>query len=649
MTGIPTPTRAGGRKAGCVPRPSGGMLRPRRKRRHRDAPVPGRASGNRYDAQSPLRGEARCASPPLTCRDAAASARCRKTASRSRRFVLDEVEAGRGALTLIERHPACDGTPQLSGERFALVDVQLEAPLPMPRRNLFCVGRNYHAHAKELSASVFKNSAARTPRAWPIVFTKVPECVVGPYDEVRLPGAEVSTQIDYEAELAVVIGTRRPQHLARRRRCEHVFGYTIVNDVTARDVQMRHQQWDLGKSFDTFCPMGPWIVTADELRRHAHARALLGQRRAAPGRLDHRPDLRHPDADRDLLARHHAVSGRRDRHRHAGRRRHGHDAAAVPEVGRSSCGSRSTASARSRTGSSEALIEPGDKMKRRTLLAHAGALATVCAAALPVLAQTSYPDKPVTMIVPFPPGGVADTVARPVAEALGRELKQPVVVENRAGAGGAVGIGAASRAAPDGYTMLLSLSSISILPEADKILDRKPAYQLSQFKPIARFTADPTVLVVRADAPWKTLRRVPRRRARTSREVQLRQLGQLRHDARADGDAEGRGGLSHDAHPVHRRRAGGGRAPLRAGRRAGERALDRRPADPGRQAPRARALGRAAAERAARRAEPEAARPSGALRAVVGAVRSGRNARRDRQEAARGCRPRSPPTRPCAR
>ena len=120
------------------------------------------------------------------------------------------------------------------------------------------------------------------------------------------------------------------------------------------------------------------------------------------------------------------------------------------------------------------------------------------------LAQTSYPDKPVTMIVPFPPGGVADTVARPVAEALGRELKQSVVVENRAGAGGALGIGVVSRAAPDGYTVLLSLSSISILPEADKILGRKPAFTLSQFTPIARFTADPTVLVVRADAPWKT-------------------------------------------------------------------------------------------------------------------------------------------------
>jgi len=142
-------------------------------------------------------------------------------------------------------------------------------------------------------------------------------------------------------------------------------------------------------------------------------------------------------------------------------------------------------------------------MNRRHLLALA--LAAVAVAPTPhAVAQSTYPDKPITMIVPFPPGGVADTVARPVAEALSRELKQPVVVENRAGAGGALGIGVASRAPADGYTMLLSLSSISILPEADKILDRKPAYQLSQFKPIARFTADPTVLVVRADAPWKT-------------------------------------------------------------------------------------------------------------------------------------------------
>ena len=133
------------------------------------------------------------------------------------------------------------------------------------------------------------------------------------------------------------------------------------------------------------------------------------------------------------------------------------------------------------------------------------ALLALTAFGAAVHAQSHYPDKTITMIVPFPPGGVADTVARPVAESLSRELKQPVIIENKPGAGGALGIGTAARAAPDGYTLLLSLSSISILPEADRILGRKPAYTLNQFKPIARFTADPTVLVVRADAPWKTL------------------------------------------------------------------------------------------------------------------------------------------------
>ena len=113
--------------------------------------------------------------------------------------------------------------------------------------------------------------------------------------------------------------------------------------------------------------------------------------------------------------------------------------------------------------------------------------------------------RPVTLVVPFPPGGVADAVARPVAEALARELGQQVVVENRGGAGGATGNGHVARSAADGYTLLMSLSSISILPEADKILGRKGQYTLDQLRPIARFTADPTVLVVRADSPWNTL------------------------------------------------------------------------------------------------------------------------------------------------
>jgi tripartite-type tricarboxylate transporter receptor subunit TctC len=111
----------------------------------------------------------------------------------------------------------------------------------------------------------------------------------------------------------------------------------------------------------------------------------------------------------------------------------------------------------------------------------------------------------ITMVVPFPPGGVADTVARPVAQAMGRHLKQSVIVENKGGAGGAIGMGQAARAKPDGYTVLMALSSIAIIPEADKITGRKPLYQMGQLKPIARFTADPTVLVVRADSPWKTV------------------------------------------------------------------------------------------------------------------------------------------------
>jgi tripartite-type tricarboxylate transporter receptor subunit TctC len=120
-------------------------------------------------------------------------------------------------------------------------------------------------------------------------------------------------------------------------------------------------------------------------------------------------------------------------------------------------------------------------------------------------AQDTYPSRPITLVVPFPPGGVADIVGRPFADALSRELKSPVVIENKPGAGGGIGMGAVAKAKPDGYTLLLALSSISILPEADKVLGRAPLYQLDQFTPIARLTADPTVLAVRADAPWKTL------------------------------------------------------------------------------------------------------------------------------------------------
>jgi tripartite-type tricarboxylate transporter receptor subunit TctC len=125
--------------------------------------------------------------------------------------------------------------------------------------------------------------------------------------------------------------------------------------------------------------------------------------------------------------------------------------------------------------------------------------------ALPVPAQETYPAKPITMVVPFPPGGVADIVARPLAEVMGRTLGVPVVIENKAGAGGGIGMGFVAKAKPDGYTVLLALSSISILPEADKVVGRAPMYLFNQFVPIARFTADPTVLAVRADSAWKTV------------------------------------------------------------------------------------------------------------------------------------------------
>lgn len=172
-------------------------------------------------------------------------------------FQLSDQAHLAGALALVTHNAPIE----LSAQDIPLSQVRLIAPIPQPRRNIFCVGRNYHAHAKELAASVFKTSNS-DPNAWPIVFTKVPECVVGPFDNVKLP-TEISQQIDYEAELAVVIG-KGGLNIDKQDAMSHVYGYTIVNDVTARDVQMRHQQWDLGKSFDTFCPMGPWLVTADE-------------------------------------------------------------------------------------------------------------------------------------------------------------------------------------------------------------------------------------------------------------------------------------------------------------------------------------------------------------------------------------------------
>jgi len=119
-------------------------------------------------------------------------------------------------------------------------------------------------------------------------------------------------------------------------------------------------------------------------------------------------------------------------------------------------------------------------------------------------AQDAYPSRPITIVAPFPPGGVADLTARPVAAAMEKVLKNPVGVVNKTGAAGAVGMQSVAVAKPDGYTLLLALSSISIIPEADKLFSRPPAFTVDQFAPIALISADPTILVVPADKPWKT-------------------------------------------------------------------------------------------------------------------------------------------------
>jgi tripartite-type tricarboxylate transporter receptor subunit TctC len=121
-------------------------------------------------------------------------------------------------------------------------------------------------------------------------------------------------------------------------------------------------------------------------------------------------------------------------------------------------------------------------------------------------AQEPYPSRPVTIVSPYPPGGAADLTARPFAPALERILKQPVVVLNKPGGGGAVGTQAVSVAKPDGYTIMITVFSISTIPEADRVAGRTPTFTRDQFVPIARLNADPTLLVVPPDAPWKTVK-----------------------------------------------------------------------------------------------------------------------------------------------
>ncbi|MHB8534585.1 MAG: fumarylacetoacetate hydrolase family protein [Sulfuricaulis sp.] len=152
----------------------------------------------------------------------------------------------------------------IGGEgRVPLAELRLAAPIPRPARNIFCVGKNYRDHVRELQKPESTIASTDALPAVPIFFTKAPSTVIGPGEPIPA-WLDPTQSTDYEGELAVVIGPGG-RGIARAGAMRHVYGYTIINDVTARILQGRHQQWFLGKSIDGFCPMGPAIVTADEV------------------------------------------------------------------------------------------------------------------------------------------------------------------------------------------------------------------------------------------------------------------------------------------------------------------------------------------------------------------------------------------------
>ncbi|HEX2153606.1 MAG TPA: fumarylacetoacetate hydrolase family protein [Acidimicrobiia bacterium] len=166
--------------------------------------------------------------------------------------MVDVIAVGPGVLTEIANQAE-------SAPKVGLMEVRLQAPL-RPRKNVFAVGRNYLEHVREVPGP---DAATRPPPDQPIIFTKPPTSIIGPGEAIDTRNDPTGTT-DYEGELAVVIG-KVGKRLSPEEAWDHVFGYTIVNDVTARAMQRRHAQWVMGKGPDTFCPMGPWIVTSDEI------------------------------------------------------------------------------------------------------------------------------------------------------------------------------------------------------------------------------------------------------------------------------------------------------------------------------------------------------------------------------------------------
>lgn len=150
-----------------------------------------------------------------------------------------------------------------AGAPLPIASVELLAPIPRPGRNVFCVGKNYHEHAKEFAGSGFDSSAKEVVPEAPVIFTKPSSTVIGPGKSI--PNyLDPTDSTDYEGELTVIIG-RGGRGIKKQDALAHVFGYTIINDVTARTLQHKHRQWFIGKGIDGFCPMGPAILTADEM------------------------------------------------------------------------------------------------------------------------------------------------------------------------------------------------------------------------------------------------------------------------------------------------------------------------------------------------------------------------------------------------
>ena len=179
--------------------------------------------------------------------------------------LIEQYEQAQSILQAIEDKAAGRAWSEVKtfasiGAVHLLSDVQLAAPIPRPRKNIMCLGHNYAEHAQESNAARGLATVASDP---PAVFTKAPTSVNGPFSEIVIDPA-VSEQIDWEAELAVVIG-KGGKNIREEDALAHVFGYTVLNDVSARDIQFRHKQYFRGKSLDGYCPMGPWLITADEI------------------------------------------------------------------------------------------------------------------------------------------------------------------------------------------------------------------------------------------------------------------------------------------------------------------------------------------------------------------------------------------------